>query len=175
MFDVDVDVDVDRNKTEVGHMCRGSVNLATAVLHGTDSMTIVISQRGQGVAHTLWLKANNKLDRQRWLSALEYTQSRIAAAGAGYASTSRPPHIAFALGMSLFLYYSLSPPLPTPPSFLPPFFFFFPSSLPLFFTTLLLHSFLDPSFTPSFFTPSFSLFSMFALIISLYPSPYPSY
>ncbi|KAK0416292.1 hypothetical protein QR680_012401 [Steinernema hermaphroditum] len=62
-----------RNQNEVGHSCRGSINLQEARIH-TDSAThhIIVS----GSSQTFHLKAQNELDRNAWLTALEYARHR---------------------------------------------------------------------------------------------------
>uniref|UniRef100_A0A1I7ZDC3 Oxysterol-binding protein n=1 Tax=Steinernema glaseri TaxID=37863 RepID=A0A1I7ZDC3_9BILA len=62
-----------RSQGEVGHSCRGSINLQEARIH-TDSAThhIIVS----GSSQTFHLKAQNELDRNAWLTALEYARHR---------------------------------------------------------------------------------------------------
>ncbi|CAJ0597352.1 unnamed protein product [Cylicocyclus nassatus] len=62
-----------RNPSEVGQSCRGSINLQEArILSDKVTNNIVISASSQ----TFHLKALNDVDRQKWLSALEYSRHR---------------------------------------------------------------------------------------------------
>ncbi|TKR77101.1 hypothetical protein L596_018135 [Steinernema carpocapsae] len=62
-----------RSQNEVGNSCRGSINLQEARIH-TDAAThhIIVS----GSSQTFHLKAQNELDRNAWLTALEYARHR---------------------------------------------------------------------------------------------------
>uniref|UniRef100_A0A914C1C2 Oxysterol-binding protein n=1 Tax=Acrobeloides nanus TaxID=290746 RepID=A0A914C1C2_9BILA len=62
-----------RNCNEVGLACRGSLNLQEARIH-TDPTTnnLIISASSQSVH----LKAQNEIDRQQWLTALEHARHR---------------------------------------------------------------------------------------------------
>ncbi|XP_054634101.1 oxysterol-binding protein 1-like isoform X2 [Dunckerocampus dactyliophorus] len=57
-----------RTQAEMGHTCRGTINLATANIVVEDSCNFVISNGG---AQTYHLKANSEVERQRWITALE--------------------------------------------------------------------------------------------------------
>ncbi|CAJ0941006.1 unnamed protein product, partial [Mesorhabditis belari] len=60
-----------RNQHEVGESCRGSINLQEArILSDQVTNNIVISASSQ----TFHLKAGNDVDRQQWLTALEYAR-----------------------------------------------------------------------------------------------------
>jgi hypothetical protein len=62
-----------RSASEVGHTCRGSINLQEARIHTDESNNLIISgSSGQ----TFHLKAQNELDRKKWLTALEYARHR---------------------------------------------------------------------------------------------------
>ncbi|PIO64383.1 hypothetical protein TELCIR_13990 [Teladorsagia circumcincta] len=59
--------------SEVGQSCRGSINLQEArILSDKITNNIVISASSQ----TFHLKAGNDVDRQKWLSALEYSRHK---------------------------------------------------------------------------------------------------
>uniref|UniRef100_A0A7E4ZZZ4 Oxysterol-binding protein n=1 Tax=Panagrellus redivivus TaxID=6233 RepID=A0A7E4ZZZ4_PANRE len=62
-----------RGREEVGHACRGSLNLQESQIH-TDPATcnLTISASSQA----FHLKAQNEVDRQEWLNALEYARHR---------------------------------------------------------------------------------------------------
>ncbi|XP_061840062.1 oxysterol-binding protein 1 isoform X2 [Nerophis lumbriciformis] len=57
-----------RTQAEMGHTCRGTINLATANIVVEDSCNFVISNGG---AQTYHLKASSEVERQRWITALE--------------------------------------------------------------------------------------------------------
>uniref|UniRef100_A0A7I5E9H0 Oxysterol-binding protein n=1 Tax=Haemonchus contortus TaxID=6289 RepID=A0A7I5E9H0_HAECO len=62
-----------RSPSEVGQSCRGSINLQEArILSDKITNNIVISASSQ----TFHLKAGNDVDRQKWLSALEYSRHK---------------------------------------------------------------------------------------------------
>ncbi|CAD5215316.1 unnamed protein product [Bursaphelenchus okinawaensis] len=62
-----------RNQAEVGVACRGSVNLKESRIHSDSaSNSINIS----GTSQSFHLKANNEIDRNNWLNALEYARHR---------------------------------------------------------------------------------------------------
>lgn len=61
-----------RNQAEMAHTCRGTINLANALIHTEDSTTIVISNGG---AQTFHLKATSEVERQKWVTALELAKS----------------------------------------------------------------------------------------------------
>ncbi|CAD5221266.1 unnamed protein product [Bursaphelenchus xylophilus] len=62
-----------RNQAEVGVACRGSVNLKESRIHSDPaSNSITIS----GTSQSFHLKANNEIDRNNWLNALEYARHR---------------------------------------------------------------------------------------------------
>uniref|UniRef100_A0A915K2Z2 Oxysterol-binding protein n=1 Tax=Romanomermis culicivorax TaxID=13658 RepID=A0A915K2Z2_ROMCU len=63
-----------RNQAEVGHTCRGSINLQGAFIHTEiDSSTFVISN---GATQTFHLKASNEVERQKWVTTLELARVR---------------------------------------------------------------------------------------------------
>uniref|UniRef100_A0A158P8W0 PH domain-containing protein n=1 Tax=Angiostrongylus cantonensis TaxID=6313 RepID=A0A158P8W0_ANGCA len=62
-----------RSPSEVGQACRGSINLQEArILSDKITNNIVISASSQ----TFHLKAGNDVERQKWLSALEYSRHK---------------------------------------------------------------------------------------------------
>ncbi|XP_025090747.1 oxysterol-binding protein 1-like isoform X5 [Pomacea canaliculata] len=61
-----------RNQAEMAHTCRGTINLASALIHTEDSTTIIISNGG---AQTFHLKATSEVERQKWVTALELAKS----------------------------------------------------------------------------------------------------
>lgn len=62
-----------RTQAEMGHTCRGTINLATANIVVEDSCNFVISNGG---AQTYHLKANSEVERQRWITALELAKAK---------------------------------------------------------------------------------------------------
>ncbi len=64
---------VARTQAEMGHTCRGTINLATANIAVEDSCNFVISNGG---AQTYHLKANSEVERQRWITALELAKAK---------------------------------------------------------------------------------------------------
>ncbi|XP_035515726.1 oxysterol-binding protein 1-like isoform X6 [Morone saxatilis] len=62
-----------RTQAEMGHTCRGTINLATANIAVEDSCNFVISNGG---AQTYHLKANSEVERQRWITALELAKAK---------------------------------------------------------------------------------------------------
>ncbi|XP_078083032.1 oxysterol-binding protein 2-like isoform X4 [Mustelus asterias] len=61
-----------RTQAEMGHTCRGTINLATAHIDVEDSCTFVLSDSGR----TYHLKASSEVERQRWVTALELAKSK---------------------------------------------------------------------------------------------------
>lgn len=64
---------ISRSQAEMGHTCRGTINLATANIAVEDSCNFVISNGG---AQTYHLKANSEIERQRWITALELAKAK---------------------------------------------------------------------------------------------------
>ncbi|XP_030586849.1 oxysterol-binding protein 1-like isoform X3 [Archocentrus centrarchus] len=62
-----------RTQAEMGHTCRGTINLATANIAVEDSCNFVISNGG---AQTYHLKASSEIERQRWITALELAKAK---------------------------------------------------------------------------------------------------
>lgn len=62
-----------RTQAEMGHTCRGTINLATANIAVEDSCNFVISNGGAQIYH---LKANSEVERQRWITALELAKAK---------------------------------------------------------------------------------------------------
>ncbi|CDW57004.1 oxysterol binding protein [Trichuris trichiura] len=63
-----------RNKGEVGHTCRGSINLQGAFIHTEDSCNFVISNGT--TTQTFHLRASSEVERQQWVTALELARVR---------------------------------------------------------------------------------------------------
>jgi hypothetical protein len=62
-----------RNREDVGHSCRGSLNLhESQILTDPSTCNLTISASSQ----SFHLKAQNEVDRQQWLNALEYSRHR---------------------------------------------------------------------------------------------------
>lgn len=61
------------SKAEMGHTCRGTINLATANITVEDSCNFIISNGG---AQTYHLKASSEVERQRWVTALELAKAK---------------------------------------------------------------------------------------------------
>ncbi|XP_061815177.1 oxysterol-binding protein 1-like isoform X1 [Nerophis lumbriciformis] len=64
-----------RTQAEMGHTCRGTINLATATITVDDACNFVISIGG---AQTYHLKASCEVERQRWITALELAKAKAA-------------------------------------------------------------------------------------------------
>lgn len=64
-----------RTQAEMGHTCRGTINLATATIAVDDACNFVISNGG---AQTYHLKASCEVERQRWITALELAKAKAA-------------------------------------------------------------------------------------------------
>lgn len=62
-----------RTQAEMGHTCRGTINLATATITVDDACNFVISNGG---AQTYHLKASCEVERQRWITALELAKAK---------------------------------------------------------------------------------------------------
>ncbi|XP_064618956.1 oxysterol-binding protein 1-like isoform X2 [Lineus longissimus] len=62
-----------RNMAEMAHTCRGTINLANAIIHTEDSTNFVISNGGTQSFH---LKASSEVDRQKWVTALELAKAK---------------------------------------------------------------------------------------------------
>jgi ureidoglycolate hydrolase len=58
---------------EMAHTCRGTINLANAIIHTEDSTNFVISNGGTQSFH---LKASSEVDRQKWVTALELAKAK---------------------------------------------------------------------------------------------------
>ena len=57
----------------MAHSCRGSVNLAGAYIDTIDSCNFVVTNGPNQVFH---LRAQNEVERQRWVTALELAKQR---------------------------------------------------------------------------------------------------
>uniref|UniRef100_A0A665TAI2 Oxysterol-binding protein n=1 Tax=Echeneis naucrates TaxID=173247 RepID=A0A665TAI2_ECHNA len=82
-----------RTQAEMGHTCRGTINLATANIAVEDSCNFVISNGG---AQTYHLKASSEVERQRWITALELAKAKavhMQAESAGQAGSGRNAEI----------------------------------------------------------------------------------
>ncbi|KAJ3585207.1 hypothetical protein NHX12_013928 [Muraenolepis orangiensis] len=64
-----------RTQAEMGHTCRGTINLATATITVDDACNFVISNGGTQTYH---LKASCEVERQRWITALELAKAKAA-------------------------------------------------------------------------------------------------
>ncbi|KAK0149439.1 Oxysterol-binding protein 1 [Merluccius polli] len=64
-----------RTQAEMGHTCRGTINLATATIAVDDACNFVISNGGTQTYH---LKASCEVERQRWITALELAKAKAA-------------------------------------------------------------------------------------------------
>lgn len=64
---------IGRTQAEMGHTCRGTINLATATITVDDACNFVISNGG---AQTYHLKASCEVERQRWITALELAKAK---------------------------------------------------------------------------------------------------
>ncbi|XP_017316496.1 oxysterol-binding protein 1 isoform X3 [Ictalurus punctatus] len=89
-----------RTQAEMGHTCRGTINLATANIAVEDSCNFVISNGG---AQTYHLKASSEVERQRWITALELAKAKAVHMHAesddsGDECTSSPPMAAQGVG-----------------------------------------------------------------------------
>ncbi|XP_061107322.1 oxysterol-binding protein 1-like isoform X1 [Conger conger] len=62
-----------RTQAEMGHTCRGTINLATANIVVEDSCNFVISNGGTQTYH---LKASSEVERQSWITALELAKAK---------------------------------------------------------------------------------------------------
>ncbi|KAJ8043715.1 Oxysterol-binding protein 1 [Holothuria leucospilota] len=60
-----------RSQAEMAHSCRGSINLMGAFIDVEDSCTFVISCDAQ----TFHLRANNEVEKQKWVVALEVAKA----------------------------------------------------------------------------------------------------
>lgn len=58
---------------EMAHSCRGSINLAGAYIDTIDSCNFVVTNGPNQVFH---LRAQNEVERQRWVTALELAKQR---------------------------------------------------------------------------------------------------
>ncbi|XP_065893633.1 oxysterol-binding protein 1-like [Dysidea avara] len=61
-----------RTQEEMAHTCRGTVNLAGAFIDTIDSCHFVITNGPSQVFH---LRATNEMERQRWVTALEFAKA----------------------------------------------------------------------------------------------------
>uniref|UniRef100_A0A8C7Z4Y6 Oxysterol-binding protein n=1 Tax=Oryzias sinensis TaxID=183150 RepID=A0A8C7Z4Y6_9TELE len=64
-----------RTQAEMGHTCRGTINLATANITVDDACNFMISNGG---AQTYHLKASCEVERQKWITALELAKAKAA-------------------------------------------------------------------------------------------------
>ena len=64
---------ISRSQTEMAHSCRGTINLANAVISSEDACHFVISNGG---AQTFHLKAISEMEKQKWVAALELAKNR---------------------------------------------------------------------------------------------------
>eukprot|EP00117_Sycon_ciliatum_P029973 scpid70414/ scgid23742/ Oxysterol-binding protein 1 len=84
-----------RTQEEMAHTCRGTINLAAALIDTVDTMNFVISNGG---AQQFYLRAPSALERQRWVTALELAKAKAikqldlehSASGVGWSDPSSP-------------------------------------------------------------------------------------
>ena len=57
----------------MAHTCRGTINLAGALIDSEDSCSFVISNGGTQV---FYMRANSEVERQRWVTALELAKAK---------------------------------------------------------------------------------------------------
>ena len=62
-----------RSPNEMEHRCRGTINLADAIISNEDLCHFVVSN---GSVQTFHLKAANEVDKQKWLSALDLAKNK---------------------------------------------------------------------------------------------------
>ncbi|XP_013784959.1 oxysterol-binding protein 1-like [Limulus polyphemus] len=62
-----------RSREEMGHTCRGTINLATARICTEDTLSLILTNNGTQNFH---LKANSEVERQEWVMALELAKAR---------------------------------------------------------------------------------------------------
>uniref|UniRef100_A0A1I7SZ57 PH domain-containing protein n=1 Tax=Caenorhabditis tropicalis TaxID=1561998 RepID=A0A1I7SZ57_9PELO len=67
------EMEEERNPSEVGHTCRGSINLQEARVH-IDKTTSCIVVSGQ--SQTFHVKPHNEMERQQWINSLEYMRHK---------------------------------------------------------------------------------------------------
>uniref|UniRef100_A0A8C7Z858 Oxysterol-binding protein n=1 Tax=Oryzias sinensis TaxID=183150 RepID=A0A8C7Z858_9TELE len=72
-----------RTQAEMGHTCRGTINLATANITVDDACNFMISNGG---AQTYHLKASCEVERQKWITALELAKAKAARMMGSHAS-----------------------------------------------------------------------------------------
>ncbi|TNN05042.1 Oxysterol-binding protein isoform 2 [Schistosoma japonicum] len=65
-----------RNQSEMAHTCRGTINLANAVVRNTGPTTFVISNSSTQTFH---LKASSESEKKRWVSALSSAKAEAVA------------------------------------------------------------------------------------------------
>lgn len=57
----------------MAHRCRGTINLAAAIIDTIDATNFMIRNGPSQVYH---LRAKNEVDRQRWVTALELAKAK---------------------------------------------------------------------------------------------------
>lgn len=57
----------------MAHTCRGTINLAGALIDTVDNLNFVISNGG---AQQFYLRAPSAVERQRWITALELAKAK---------------------------------------------------------------------------------------------------
>ncbi|XP_058642379.1 oxysterol-binding protein 1 isoform X7 [Onychostoma macrolepis] len=88
-----------RTQAEMGHTCRGTINLATANIAVEDSCNFVISNGGTQTYH---LKASSEVERQRWITALELAKAKAFRMQAESGQLERKPHLRIAQKCTLW-------------------------------------------------------------------------
>ena len=67
-----------RNQAEMAHTCRGTISLHGAIIHtehGSSSSNCFIVSNGGGT-QTFHLRANNEVERQKWVTSLELAKAK---------------------------------------------------------------------------------------------------
>lgn len=62
-----------RTQEEMAHTCRGTINLAGALIDTIDSHNFAISNGGTQV---YYLRASSEVERNRWVTALELAKAK---------------------------------------------------------------------------------------------------
>ena len=65
-------ISVLRSPAEMLHTCRGNVSLQGAIMYTEDTCNFVISNGGTQTFH---LKASSEIERQKWVTSLEFAKS----------------------------------------------------------------------------------------------------
>ena len=60
------------------HACRGMISLHGALIHTVDACTFVVSN---GPTQTFHIKAASEIERQEWVTALEFAKAKAIQSG----------------------------------------------------------------------------------------------